>query len=150
MKRVGLKILFILFLFASCEIEDWDYRNKYVGDYDFEISHHYTTVDEGAYITHHEENSTYSGTVRKSFLHFDRINVDWGSGTVNLEGGNTVEREKTVLVVDDDGNLSLPVEDEGFFHPAYIHGDTIRFTFYTGLGMAHMLYSSYYVYGLKK
>jgi len=59
--------------------------------------------------------------------------------------------KETLLRIDSTGLLDSPqLMDEGIYQPAYIHEDTICFTFYTSYGMAHMLYSNWDVKGLKK
>jgi hypothetical protein len=103
-----------------------DYRNKFIGKYDFTIVHSYATYDYSSdRITGGSKTLFYAGSVQKSFFHINRINVDWGSGTVPTEDGQEVQRDKTPLQVDEDGNLEYPEISEGFYEPHYNHGDTI-------------------------
>ncbi len=152
MKKSVKVFFYMLVLFSACDEDDWDYRNRFTGEYNFTIINTHTTFIGDAssgHIESYKDTSEYSGSVKKSFLHLNRINVDWGSGTVGTEDGHKVERNKTPLKVDEEGNLEYPEISDGFYKPTYIHGDTIRFNFYTGLGMAHSLYSLWEVMGLK-
>jgi hypothetical protein len=140
-------------IIISCEKDDWDYRNKYTGDYNFGILYAYTTF-EGDYMydghfVKHDTTYFFNGSVKKSLLNPNEVKIDWGTKVLSIEGNN-VNQQKTQLRIDSDGTLTCPYISEGFNQPAYIHADTIKFTFSTGNGMAHQLYSLWNVTGLKR
>ena len=152
MKIHPLSILFIFLFVCSCEKEDMDYRLNYVGKYDFEIVKNSTTYVGDAssgHIVSTSKHSTYSGTVKIFLPLSNMIKVDWGTETINVENGK-VDQSKTIFTVDREGNLECPEAQDGLSGSAFIHGDTIRFNFYGGGGMAHMLGTTRHVTGLKK
>lgn len=152
MKKLSILLVLIGLIILSCEKDDWDYRNKYTGDYDFEIICSNTTFEGDSYSGHfvsHETTDWYSGSVKKYLLQTNKIKVDWGTGTLSIEADH-VDKNRTLLSVDSEGKLSFPELVDGFLQPAYIHGDTIQFIFYTGNGMAHQLSTSWHVTGLKR
>jgi hypothetical protein len=150
MKRNFTIALLPAILITSCEIDDWDYRNKFTDDYIFEITYSYTTyvgdVSNGYFVSG-DTTYFYAGSVKKSVLNPNEVNVNWGNNILSIEG-DEIDQHKTRFQIDSDGILSSPEISEGLHRPAYIHGDTIRFIFYTGNGMAHQLSSTWMVIGL--
>jgi len=141
-----------MMLLPACEEETKeDYRDKYIGNYTFSIHKHYTKVENGnQYIRTYDTTYSYSGDVKKSYSQPNEIIVDWGTDIIRVMNHDVLMKE-TLLTIDTAGLLDSPqLEDEGIYQPAYIHEDTIRFTFYASYGMAHMLYSTWYVNGMKE
>jgi hypothetical protein len=145
--------VFLVFFVASCEKEtQHDYRDIYVGKYDFDIKHYFPT---GSYIDSihdyiwEDSNYSYEGSVIKSDEK-NKIIVDWGNDTLAGDG-TRVFKQKSELAVDSTGNLSYPFYPEvghtRFWPPSYINHDTLRFTIGSG-GM--MYYSIWEVYALKR
>jgi uncharacterized ubiquitin-like protein YukD len=144
---------FLLLIVVSCEKESQhDYRDIYVGKYDFHIKYHFPT---GSYIDSIHDyiwvdsNYSYEGSIIKSDEK-DKIIVDWGNDTLAGDGIR-VFTQKSEFAIDSTGNLSYPFYPEvghtRFWPPSYINNDTLRFTIGSG-GM--MYYSIWEVYGLKK
>ena len=152
MKKLSYLSCLLLILAVACEKENKpDYRNAYTGDYDFSIENEYRyTSNGGQYIHTYDTSYTYSGAIKKSLLSPYKIIVDWGTDTIRVSNTDVLMKE-TVLTVDTSGVLSYPeIDEEGIVSTSYIQEDTIRFTFYVNWGMAHMLYSIWYVTGIKK
>lgn len=120
---------------AECSVTV-DYRNQWVGAYDFTIRYH-------TYLPYPFENEdttySYSGSIAKSVSYSNKILVDWGDNTI---GGNNdvVFTQKSELTVDSNGKLTYPEYDiyesyNWYFYGtpySYISGDTIRFGISTG------------------
>lgn len=149
-----LMILSTLFCFASCEPDD--YRDKYVGDYEYEIDYYYPT-----YVWHdslqtwmlqwYDSIYSYSGYIQKSTNYDDRLLVHWGTETLFSINGTRFTKTNE-LVVDANGNLSYPEYYGGPYttfgnHPSYIKNDTIRFDICSG-GLGG--YSDWTVVGVKQ
>ena len=151
-------IFFLLpFCFVACEKEEpqiENYRDKYVGDYTFQITYTYPVgywVEEiqGNAYTWKDTTYYYSGSIKKSTT-FDRILVDWGNDTL-ITIDNTTFIQKNEMIVDSLGNLSYPeyngTGNTNFHLPASIENDSIEFHFAAG-GLG--LYVSWSVTGIKK
>jgi hypothetical protein len=78
----------ILFCFVACEKEQQDdYRDKYVGDYKFEITYNYpiyTWVDslQTGILIWYDSIYYYSGFIKKSLNINDRVLIHWGTDTL--------------------------------------------------------------------
>ena len=130
---------------ATCVVTV-DYRNQWMGTYDFNIAYSYPTflphpeIDGAVIIVYKDTTYFYLGSVGKSASHSNKILVDWGNdtiGTVNYK----LFTQKSELTIDSSGELSYP-EYGGFgynefFPPAYIKGDTICFIICCGGLGAH-------------
>ncbi len=156
MKTVLKLCLCLIFLFTSCKKEDkgYDYRDKYIGKYDFNIKYSYPNykwVDSLQYyiVIYRDSNYFYSGFVLKSDFHYNKIIADWGSDTIAIINNN-VFTQKSEFTIDSIGNLCYPeYGGSGHSHlypPSYIYGDTMCFTICSG-GLGS--YSCWNVNGLK-
>ncbi len=152
-------LIYISFLlcFFACEKEqnEMDYRDKYVGDYKFEIVYYYpiyTWIDslQIGILRWYDSTYSYSGFIEKSRNSVNRLLVHWGEDTLGVIN-NVVFTQSNEMIVDSAGMLSYPEYSGGghtyFYPPAYIRNDTIRFNFgYGGLGM----WCTWSVLGIKK
>jgi hypothetical protein len=152
MKSYRVILWLIPVLLTSCEKEDFDYRYEYTGKYHFEIEQKHTGYVGDEYSGHFEtttSNNSYNGSVRIYLLQSNELKVDWGTKTFYTYGGE-IDQHKAYLTVDSEGNLDCPDASAGFGTPAYIHGDTIQFAFFSSGGMAGRVGTSWHVTGLKR
>ena len=157
LKLKALIFLSFLFCFLACEKEqsEIDYRDKYVGDYKFDIIYNYpiyTWVDslQMSILIWHDTTYSYSGFIKKSTNSENRLLVHWGNDTLSIIN-NVVYTQTNEMIVDSSGILSYPEYFGGghtyFYPPAYIRNDSTMFNFGSGgLGM----WSTWNVTGLKK
>jgi hypothetical protein len=86
MKKISLIGFLIIVFISSCEKDETDYRDKYVGEYNFEIRHTQNTYCGGDLghlcITYSDTGYSYIGSVRKSDTCNNEVIVDWGNDTV--------------------------------------------------------------------
>jgi len=144
------KLILIIILLSgilSCEKNDPDYRDNYTGNYTFMIEKISRTLTGDVFVMRYD-TSFYTGSVKKATSP-DEIAVNWSNDSIDIEGGASLDRSHTIMTIDENGNLDCDVNDDAFWKPAYIHSDTIRFTFYCGKGMAHKLWIEWNVTGLK-
>jgi len=108
---------------TSCAV-NVDYRNKWVGSYDFTIKYASSLYGDTTY--------SYSSSITKSIFYSNKILVDWGNDTLVTLNGVTYT-QKSELTVDTNGVLTYPEYGgySGYFlyntSYSYINGDTIRF-----------------------
>jgi len=144
-------------LFSACKKEPVDYRDKWIGSYSFQIEYTYPTfiphpeIPDHILIVYIDTTYTYSGSVKKSAQHHNKIIVDWGTDTIKWNGVDmTFFDQKNEITIDENGVLTYPeyggTENNMFYPPADIKGHTIRFTITRGgLGA----YGSWHVNGVK-
>lgn len=151
----ALIFLSLLFCFIACKKEqnEIDYRDKYVGDYIFEITHNYPVPiwyePQQLYYEHHDTTYSYSGFIEKSTSLENRLLIHWGNDTLVILNG-IVFTQSNEMIVDSSGVLSYPEYYgggmTGFYQPAYIRNDSIRFLF----GRGRFDWHTWDVLGLKK
>jgi hypothetical protein len=143
----------LLLILLSCEKTETDYRDVFTGEYNFTIEKISRTLASGPpFIEFTINNDTifYLGSVKKDTSAPNNFRIDWGNDTIPLEGGGDLDQSCTIMSIDEAGNLGCAVNPDAFWGPAYIHNDTIRFTFYCSMGMSHMLWVKWGVIGLRK
>jgi hypothetical protein len=152
-----LILLPVFFCFLACKKEqpEIDYRDKYVGDYTFEIIHNYpiiTRVDslQTSILIWHDSTSFYSGYIKKSTSSKNRVLVHWGTDTLGIIK-NIAYTQTNEIVVDSVGLLSYPEYSGGghtfFYPPAFLRNDSASFNFGRG-GLGAWV--NWNVKGLKK
>jgi hypothetical protein len=145
--KILITIPLLLITLVSCEKTDMYRVSNGIGEYNFTIEKEHRSFENGMFYTTYD-TTFYEGSVRKIQNFPYTIRAEWGSGTIRIESGQNIDQNNTVMLVDEQGNLHCDVSD-GFLRPAYIRGDTIRFGFYGGGGMAHHLYTHWKVTGIK-
>jgi hypothetical protein len=149
-----LILLLILISIIACEEEVLDYRDKYTGNYKFEITYSYPIyvwVDslQMNWIYWNDTSYFYNGFIKKSANSENRILIHWGKDTLCIIN-NIVYTQTNEIIVDSSGILSYPEYSIGghtsLSFPAYLRNDTARFIFESGgLGA----YETWNVIGIK-
>lgn len=139
--KIILILFSILFCFVACEKEQQDdYRDKYVGDYKFEITYSdpiYIWVDslQTGILIWSDSTYYYSGFIKKSLKVNNRVLIHWGIDTLTTIS-DVVYIQSNEMIVDSSGVLSYPEYSGGghthFYPPAYLRNDSAIFNF--GMG----------------
>ena len=155
MKKVLILISFLVYIIACEEKQGIDYRDKYIGNYKFDIKYSYPIhiwVDslQMNLLYWHDTSYSYSGFIKKSINSGDRVMIHWGDDTL-CTINNVVYTQTNEIIVDSSGLLSYPEYSIGghtsLYPPAYLRNDSARFVFGSGgLGA----YVSWDVVGIKK
>jgi hypothetical protein len=158
MKGFSKIIVFLIFintlsLFLSCRKDDLgpDYRDQYIGKYNFNIKYSYPVgYDSLHFLIQHDSIYPFSGSIIKSKKSNNKIIVDWGN---NPKLGPSFAQNNE-LTVDSSGILTYPEYADAhgllgnyvLYNPSSIRNDTIKFEIGAGgLGW----YSTWRVIGVK-
>ncbi len=144
------KYLFLLVtIIMSCKKIDSDYRDKYIGNYTFNVIYTYPILRSDTVFGISQEYS-YNGSIRKTDGFNNKITVDWGKDTIWAFSLEVIEH-RCVLTIDSSGVLSYPtypdMDNNNFYSPAYIKGDSIKFNFSAG---GNAMFSTWTIKGFKK
>jgi hypothetical protein len=133
---------------ASCtKDDDYDYRDKYTGNYRFEIHYVYPTFPSIMELVYVDTGYYYDGIIEKSTQFKNKIIVDWGNDTVY--DSNVLVWQKSELTVDSMGILTYPEIDDNyvrFSQRSNISGDSILFDYSIG----NRFTASWHVLGIKQ
>lgn len=141
--------------FFACKKENADYRDKYVGDYDFAIVYTYPTLEwvdsfENTIITYYDSVYSYQGYIHKSAQADDRVLIHWGVDTIVIKD-DIVFNQSNDMMVDSDGMLTYPEFPDGGYtylsNASYLRNDSAKFKFSNGGLGAYALWN---VIGTKK
>ena len=139
-----LAILIFLVLLAGCEKENTDYRDKYIGNYNFVI------VTEDWSVTYTHFDTTYfDGSIEKNNNSKDRVYIRFGNSRWVSYGNppqdTCVGTEYPNPVVNQNGSLIYP--EWSRFTGAFVNLDSVKLEMASG---GHGFGTIKYVYGHKK
>jgi hypothetical protein len=128
MKNLAI-LLLITCSFFSCGKDEIDYREKYVGNYNYSIYQSSYSVGRYPDPLWQYDTFAFSGSIAIVESSANRLLVHWGKDTIITYDPGFTRRDE--MIVDKNGEITYtrPSYSRHFFGPASINNDTIHFRF---------------------
>jgi len=156
MKRLILLLLLIVSFILSCEKDENDFRNVFIGEYNYSInlvknSFEFEGDPSGGHFVLSDTITNYLGSVEKATFDADKIIVNWGKDSIKVGNDILIDKQNTIFSIYEGVFLKLEHLDDmdEVYFSGLIQGDTIKFSLMKYGGMAHQLYSDWSVVGTK-